>query len=633
MNYIEFYNLLEKNNFLSPIWGDVSKMVYGELGSIDNKDEILKLFLIYFSLINDGNTCMSLSKNIIDMKWQNKCDSAKIALESKKNYDEEEINKIISESKEAFNYLDLINDNLNIIGVDKLFVVKDAYLYARKYYEAVEGIKESIKELFIDFDNDNYIPYKEFVSNTFNLTKMQEEAVIRGYNKNLIITGGPGTGKTTSIFFLLLELMIANPDYDVYLAAPSGKAASRMKESILSRVSTLNEDTKIKYQSIIKKIEKLGEYTIHRLLGYDNSTNGFKYGKDLQFPKKSIFVIDEASMADVCIFNSLIQAIPSGARLFLLGDKNQLPSVDCGAVLSELLNIEYLKDNVVELDESKRFTTDSEIFILSAAINKGGILPVKEEDWKSYKDFVVKEVEEKKYPIYYYKDYCGDASDEDIIKLVITKWGERFYSLLENDATNLDPDDYDKLKKIYDFSNESKILCSENEGFRGTHYVNDLINNKFFSKSTGAFKPGQIVMITKNNKLLDLYNGESGIIVKFKNDNVLYFMIEKSSDKIDKEGKKDNYIFKIGKYMFYPMRLISINEIDYAFAITVHKSQGSDYPEILVILPRKKGHPLVTREIVYTAITRTKGNTYILSNQERLEESKNKLIIRDTNIK
>ena len=107
---------------------------------------------------------------------------------------------------------------------------------------------------------------------------------------------------------------------------------------------------------------------------------------------------------------------------------------------------------------------------------------------------------------------------------------------------------------------------------------------------------------------------------------------KKSTNIVRDEGKVNDKIFKIKDFTFYPLRLISTDEIDLAYAITIHKSQGSDYKNILVILPNVKGHPLLNRQIIYTAITRTKGNTYILSNNERLNESKDRVVIRDTNI-
>ena len=134
------------------------------------------------------------------------------------------------------------------------------------------------------------------------------------------------------------------------------------------------------------------------------------------------------------------------------------------------------------------------------------------------------------------------------------------------------------------------------------------------------------------NKMLDLYNGDSGILVSFKDDDTLYFMVKKSTVLVNKDEKLKDKIFKIKDFTFYPLRLIAGKEIDLAYAITIHKSQGSDYKNILVILPNVKGHPLLNRQIIYTAITRTKGNTYILSNNDRLIEAKSRLIKRDTNV-
>lgn len=636
MDYKTFGNLLVNNRFLSPIWIDVASIIDEELKDKENKNEIIELLLIYFSLIDDGNTCVSLDKDIFTAKWLSKWNNIKIMLEDNRYFKPSEFEDIKDESIKAINYLDLINENniREIIGNNKLFVISDNWLYARKYYEAVANINKKLDDIFYPLPiviSDKAFDYKKIVDDNFNLTKKQEEAVVKGFSRNLIITGGPGTGKTTSICFLLLGLLLNDLDYEVYLASPSGKASSRMKESILGGLKSLNDKAKEEYSDVIKKISNLDEYTIHRLLGYDNKTNGFIKGENNKFSDKSIFVIDEVSMADVSIFSSLISAIPRGARVFFLGDKNQLPSVDSGAVLSDLLKSPRLQDYIVALDESKRFTKESKIYALAEAINSGSTLPVEKKDWKSYREFEVSEVEKGNYPIYYYSDIDNNQNEKDIIEYIISKWVDKFYKDLPNMAMNLLVEE-DYLNHLYEYANKSRILCAENEAPRGTDDINKFIIKNII-KDKKDFTPGEVVMITKNNKSLDLYNGETGLIVSFKDDETLYFMIEKNTKIVDNNGKHDNYIFKIGKFVFYPIRLIAKSDIDYAFAITIHKSQGSDYPQILVILPKREGHPLVNREIIYTAITRTKGNTYILSNQERLEEGKNRVITRDTNIK
>ena len=640
MNYIEYGKILYKNHFLSPIYLKVIDLVHDEIKEKEHNDEILKLFLVYFSLVCDGNTCMSLDATALKDKWQTKCKEMEVSLASSSNYDEEELKVVLNEFNNALGYLSLINekDLPNMIGNDKYFIIEDNFLYAKKYYKAVKGLSESIKRLFKKDkfpDLQEIIDYRSLVEGSFKLTNGQEKAVVEGYNKNLIITGGPGTGKTTSIFFLLFNFIYNNPDVNIYMTAPSGKAASRMKESILKTEDDLNKAAKEKYKAVIAKFESLEGYTIHRLLDNDFNTNVFRHNETNKFEDDSIFVVDEASMCDVCIFDALLKAIPDNARVFLLGDENQLPSVENGAVLSNLLNIDFMKDYIVELDESIRFNKESEIYKLAEAINTGSTLPVEVDDWLFYKDFTIKEVEDKKFPVYYFKDSLEKTKDETIVKDVIKKWGKHFYKDIARLSSEIDPNDLDKLDKLYDLSNKAKILTGENEGPRGKQTINKIIIDEFIKqdKNSNELCPGEIIMITKNKKDLNLYNGETGLFVKFKNDETLYFMIEKSDETIKEDGKKENAIFKIGAYLFYPIRLLSRNEIDYAFAMTIHKSQGSDYKQILVILPRLQGHPLSNRQIVYTAITRTKGNTYILSNQERLEECRDKIIIRDTNIK
>ena len=597
----------------------------------------LNFLLIYFSLVDDGNTCMSLIKERLLDKWNQKINGLEVSLSSSRSFIPADFEAIREESNELINnYLGLINDDYlsKIIGEKKLFIIEDKWLYARKYYKARTIINDALGRIFRTFDQDKELrPYKELVVPKFSLTKRQEEAVIKGYMRNLIITGGPGTGKTTSIFFLLVGLLASNPDYTVYLAAPSGKASSRMKESILGGVKQLTEEARIEYQDIISKIENLKEYTIHRLLGYDAKTGGFVHNSTNQFNSDSIFVIDEASMADVSLFSSLVSAIPEGARFFILGDKNQLPSVDSGAVLSDLLKSEKLKDYVVELDESQRFTSDSKIYELAEAVNNNTTLPVTKDDFVDPSLFSIREVVKGKYPIYYYRD-SSSKNEQEMLDEIIIKWAQEFYRDLPFNASDISLD-IDYLRELYARSNKSRILCAENEGIRGIKRINNVIINNFIRKAKVddmEFMPGEIVMITKNNKSLDLYNGETGLVVTFKDDATLYFMIEKSTNIVKDDGKKDNAIFKLGEFVFYPIRLIAKSEIDYAFAITIHKSQGSDYPSILVILPKSPNHPLVTREIIYTAITRTKGNTYIVSNLDVLEKGKSKRIERDTNI-
>lgn len=647
MNYKEFINKLIQCKMLNPINEALLDFIYNQIDNLE-KEQIIQILAIYFSLEIDGNTCISLDKELLINKWKLKCNETKILLEDDDEIKKCFIDEISSYSIELINkYLSLINENelSSIVGKKSLFVIDNNYLFTRKNYFAKEGIKNSIQRLFIKKEISSIFDYKEWIDNSsnFKLSKNQEIAIQKGINSNLIITGGPGTGKTTTIFYILLGILSKNKDYHIYLTAPSGKASSRMKESILGAIKNINaskiNDDKIKMLLLSE------EYTIHRLLGYGFNDDGFTTNNKPCFKKNSIFIIDEASMIDICLFDSLLKAIPSEARIFILGDKNQLPSVDSGMVLNDLLNEKSLENNIVELDESIRFKNNTKIYELSQAINLGKELPIKEDEWKNLEDFKIEKDDDINKPIFYYKNDIEKVAEESkLLEHIIKKWGDNFYSkvvngektTLQKEAMNIDINDKNKLNYLFSKIELAKILCAEKRSIRGVDHLNKLINDLIIDKSLimslSNHYTGEIVMINKNNKLLNLYNGDTGIIVSFKNDDTLYFMVKKSLKEIEVEEYKKDTIFKLGEYIFYPLRMINEDEIDYAYAITIHKSQGSDYKNILVILPNKKGHPLLNRQIVYTAITRTKGNTYIISTMERLNEAKNKVTIRDTRI-
>ena len=648
MTYIELFEKMRSHDMVSDYWKHVLALLDEHIEDQPGKDEDLKLFLLYFSLQHDGNVYMSLDRNELEKKVDGMIEGLTVQYEEegeetnqKTSFKVTELQTIGAELKNALLHLDDLSKLASVVSADpseqKLFVIREKRLFLRKFDKAVQTSLSSADRLFRNHASTGTVPSFDIskYGTKFPLSPEQNEIIQKGITNNLLVTGGPGTGKTYSVFYLLLALLEQHPEYNIYLAAPSGKAAARMKESIQGCAAGVNHPE----NGNVKKILSLEEFTIHRLLGTSPGNRGFIYTAKNQFPENSVFVIDESSMIDVQIFASLLEAIPDNARVFFLGDKDQLPSVECGAVFAELLQ-HVGSENKVTLVTSHRFKNTSEIYRLAQAVNGAEQeLPVKYTDWKDCTVFdVQKKQSDQETPIYYYDDrsLTGKCSDN-----IAEKWAKAFYTQLPNKCCGL-PDSAKEavikaLGEITSIEANARILCANNTGVRGVHHMNDAILTHLFSgkKMISGFYPGELVMITSNNHSLNLYNGDCGAAVTFRNaPEILYLMFQKDTtlQLTDGGDPAENKIFKIGKYVFYPAHLVNREEVVPAFAITIHKSQGSDYGNILVLLPKKKGHPLLNRQIVYTAITRTTESTYIISNQENLEYARNKKITRDTGL-
>ena len=659
LKHNDFYELLHEAGLIAPIWKYEIELMQDLLDD-NNKDNYLSLFYIYFSLVDLGNICMSLDEKRLKVKWMRIVDEAKNVYQSNNNEINNNLFDSIAKASSKIirqDILDGVRRLDRLVGNQRAFIIDDNYLYIKKYDYARKNIIDSINRLFINnsFNNKSKDDIDKWLDmacdkSRIELSDGQREVLYQGVNKNILVTGGPGTGKTTSIIFILLNLLSENSDYNIYLAAASGKAASRMKESILKGLSLISDEYKKQYEKAYSRLNGVvsndestyEEFTIHRLLKIDLSTNRFTYNKNKQFNNNSIFIIDEASMIDISLFNSLLEAIPSNARVFILGDKNQLPAVGAGAVFADMLRLQALIDNkqVIEIKKSQRFSEDTEVYKVSEEINSGSLI-INEAELNDTKNFsFFDESLRETCPIKYYLLDNESKIQKDQIAFILTKWVKGFYNDILDKCIDIGVDS--NFDDIYSFIDNCKILSAENDSVRGVNEINSFIRKQIYNSrtvteklletATGGYYAGEILMIIKNNRSLDLYNGDSGILVSFENDKSLYFMIKKKTKLLSKDGKRDDEIFKLGDYVFYPIRMISVSEVHLAYAITIHKSQGSDFNNVLITLPTAIGHPLQNRQILYTAITRTKGFTYILSNKESLEYSSKNVLLRDTNI-
>ncbi len=478
-------------------------------------------------------------------------------------------------------------------------------LYLQRYYKYETFILEKIRAMITGEQNfaersNILLKHKEFIKNTFKKSlpgkvDWQLAAALSAVLNNFtIITGGPGTGKTTTVArALAIFLKLQSENLRIALAAPTGKAAGRMAESLKNSAKDFDKST----QAIF---ETLKPFTIHRLLQTKRGTHYFKYNAENPLPY-DIIIADESSMLDVALFAKFLMAIPKDCRLILLGDKNQLAAVEAGSLFGDMcqaqdcLNVfsadraaflnEFLSstdlpfpvnknndnakhvlfEHVVELQHSHRFSAGEGIGKLSEAVINN-----KQE---TLKNFLGK------------KDPQVTITEDDNKKLF-----EEFISGYK--AYIEEKDKNEALKKL----NNLRVLCAVREGHEGVYEVNRRIElylqNKGLLKPTGAFYENRPVMVSENNYELGLFNGDIGVTRKDENGTLKVWF--ENADGTMKEV--------LAAYL---------PAADTAFAMTIHKSQGSEFNEVYIILPRQEENKLLSRELLYTGITRAKKHVTI----------------------
>lgn len=606
--YEELFYKIKEYHGISDIWIKTLQL----LESYGFSDHALAVICIYFSLLDDGNTCISLDPCKLWKKWGEKWKG--LVISAGKEHTPDPLSEIVLNEGIA-EVIKTYHEN----KMTGLFVIDHDWLFAKKYYDAKEAIQIKMKALFADS------PKRSLKNGTLALSpftekdEKQKSAVLKGLERNLIITGGPGTGKTTVAYDILKNILI-NLDSDIEnwsinLTAPTGKAKDRLKESI---TDCIKDDKEFRNQVVLTRLQGTEPQTIHSLLRYSPSTNGFTFNKENQFPEKSIFVIDEASMIDICLFASLLDAIPDNAIVFILGDKDQLPSVDAGAVLGSVLGqTEHNSAYTVTLTEFHR-TERKEIWDAACLINKGD-----DESIDRLFNLIGKSDSVNR------KEVGKEKKDglEAIVKPAVD-----VYSKYTNKANSFRIED---AKDVFNLTKECKILCAERKGLLGVENINKLIiDGVLDGKKRGLqeFFAGELLMITQNNKLLGLSNGDNGVVVHFdgdKDDDNLWFMIKKNEQD---SGTEMEGIFSRNEFTYYPLYLIPTDSIEVSYAMTIHKSQGSGYDQIIILLPDKKGHPLLNRQILYTALTRAKKKATIVASDDIIREAIENKIERDSMI-
>ena len=434
----------------------------------------LDLFALLLAKQNDGDTRISVEKEPLIAALQSKM--RYLGMDGFEEFRDSIVNGALPIVQG--DYKDIVEEAPDTKAFyQKPFILQNGYLYPSKYYFAKTTVERKVKEIFTSkpYDESELDPcIREIESITQNsqgkgivLEHHQALAVIRGRQENLIVTGGPGTGKTTVIFFLLRELYLhseKNLQAPLYLAAPSGKAADRMKESIEQSIGLISADEFESNQLIYSKMSNADSFTIHRLLGYRPQDNKFVYNAENVFPENSVFVIDESSMIDLTLFADFMQALPHSARVFLLGDAHQLPSVDAGAVLGDLL--ETKTDSIVKLTVSRRFDENSSIGRL-ARLDSSDYPFILPEAWDIHQDVQMLHLDTR----------TKSAAFQGLIE----KWTREYLDSFIELAAQIDPhnpNQEDLREQVWSFCTKARILSAERTGTAGVENINAMIEHQ-----------------------------------------------------------------------------------------------------------------------------------------------------------
>jgi exodeoxyribonuclease V alpha subunit len=496
-------------------------------------------------------------------------------------------------------------------GNTPLVLDQGGRLYLRRYWEYEKNIIRFIQERAGTVPPDiNYPGLARDVQKLFpplssGKTDWQKIAAIMAVTRSFsVISGGPGTGKTSTVAKILVLLFGQYEDRQklrVILGGPTGKAASRLQEAITS-TGLLQDKTDI-----------LQATTLHRMLGSIPHSPYFRHNAENPLAA-DLIIIDEASMVDLPLMAKLMQAVPYSARLILLGDRHQLASVQPGSVLGDICGSENmhcfsntfcrqileisgqnlppapkctievlssgLQDSFVELVDNYRFSDESTIARLSKAVKEGDgdgameLLLAEDDNQVSWSDIPAPSKLEEKL-----RDWSGFSQ----------------YALMQHTQ---EPD------ACFAVMDNFRILCGLRRGPYGMEKINTLLAHQLAAgsaplsqrsshKHASSFMPGQPIMVTRNDYNLQLYNGDVGIILPDQN---------------KKNALRAFFREESGTVRDIALPLLPDHET--VFAMTVHKSQGSEFARVLLILPDRDS-PLLTRELLYTAITRARKTVEI----------------------
>jgi exodeoxyribonuclease V alpha subunit len=482
-------------------------------------------------------------------------------------------------------------------------------LYLYRYWDYEQRVAQALLSRAADAEDVDETLLRNGLKRYFrNVEDVEQKlaaatAVLRRF---CVISGGPGTGKTTTVvkILALLAEQARGQRLTIRVAAPTGKAAARVQDSIGSALDKLDLDL------FAREMMPAEAFTIHRLLGA--RPDSVYYRHDRQNPLAvDVLVVDEASMADLALFAKLLDALPPHARLIMLGDKDQLASVEAGAVLGDICAAGgysarfakrlaavsgvaaakvprsarecVLADSVALLDRSYRFGPDSGIGKVARFVNAGdGDAALGLMKSGAHGDVVWRA-----------------AGAADLRNTLPGSVADRLRAYFEAVAAGAPP------REIFARFNAFRVLCAHRRGPWGAIAINraieDALDERGLIAARNTWYAGRPVMVTRNDYSLALFNGDVGIALP------------------DAAGRLKVYFGAAGDAVrtFAPARLPDHESV---YAMTVHKAQGSEFGEVLIVLPPEVS-PIVTRELVYTGITRAMSRAEIWGDENAFRDA------------
>ena len=527
-----------------------------------------------------------------------------------------------------------LEKNIGVVGKPGEFrpiILERDRIYLHRFWKYEQDLTTRILKMI---RNSSGIPdvknpiLRRITASLFSSEKQDEPdyqkmaAVAALYRRFCIISGGPGTGKTTTLARILCMLLASDPDLKIALCAPTGKAAARINEALRKAVKNMEGNAP---WEILQKIPVDHAGTIHRLLKARRGGMGFIHRRDNPLTH-DVVVVDEASMVDITLMGRLVDALKKNARFILLGDSNQLASVDVGAFLGDICrgkkkevfsarfaefyngltgeklpdkiiddNIDPYSpgDSIIELKKSWRYDEKSGIGRLSSLVKSGG--KKSERIFNLFRDF--KNIE--------WIDCPSRGELRDVLRNLVWKGWEKFFNEIERRNSN--------PSEMLRHFNGFRILCALRKGPFGVHNLNliteEILQEAGLISRKYEFYDYRPVMVTANDYNIGLYNGDIGLVLPTEEtgENKKALGVHRAFFESAEEGSEENSLKK------YPPAVLPPHETVYA--MTIHKSQGSEYDELLIVLPDRDS-PVLSRELIYTGITRSKKKVTIIGNRK-----------------